>query len=82
MTMPPPRTTTVSDDSGSESRLTASEWAVLESYHRKGYGSNWSQKDKVVLTSALSKAYGKRSALHPGDLAKILRWIQEGSEGK
>jgi hypothetical protein len=80
--MPPHRMTTPSDDSGSESPLTTSEWGVLESYHRKGYSSNWSQKDKVVLTSALSKAYGTPSALRPGDLAKILRWIQEGSESK
>ena len=80
--MPPIKTTTASDDSGSEPRLTASEWVLLESYHRKGYDTSWSQKDKVVLTSALRKAYGKPSVLRPGQLAKILRWIQEGPKAK
>ncbi len=64
-TMPPDRTTTALDDSGSEPRLTASEWAALERYHKQGYDPKWSQQAKVALTSALSKAYGKPGALRP-----------------
>ena len=68
-------------DGGDGPQLTEAEWAALERYHRRGYNNTWNRDDKVVLTTALTKAYGQPGALRPVDLAKIRKWI-EGSEAQ
>jgi len=69
----------MNNDGGDGPRLTGHEWSVLERYHRGGYDKTWSREDKVALTSALTKAYGQPAVLRPADLAKIRKWIEEGS---
>ena len=80
MPSPPTKTTLAFDDGGDGPGLSAEEWAILEKFHRGGYDGNWNQKDKVVLTNALQKAYGRPGALRETDLAKIMKWISEGRQ--
>ena len=65
-----------------EPPLTADEWRVLERYHRGGYDASWTQKDKITLSSSLRKCYGESRRLPESFLAKIWKWIEEGSNGK
>ena len=78
MPTPPTKATLAFDDGGDGPGLTSEEWATLEKYHRTGYDDRWSQKDKIVLTSALQKAYGKPGVLRDIDWARIKTWILEG----
>jgi len=78
MTMPPDKTTAALDDDGSEPRLNASEWAAITKFHKKGYDEkNWTQKEKVDLTSALNKAYGPTSVLRVADSATLRKWMEK-----
>ncbi len=70
------------DGGGDDHRLTTSEWTFLERYHRRGYNESWTQKDKIILTSALKKAYGQPNSLSAADLAKVLKWIKEGPKAQ
>jgi hypothetical protein len=78
MPKPPDKVALALDDGDNEVNLTSVEWAIVEKYHRGGYDGNWNQTDKLVLTSALRKLYGKPSVLRDADLTKISRWIAEG----
>ena len=78
MTMPPDRTRVARDDGDSEPRLNASEWAAITKFHKKGYDEkNWSQKEKVDLTSALNKAYGPTSVLRVADFDTLRKWMEK-----
>ena len=66
----------------SEQPLTADEWRLLESYHRRGYQVTWNQKDKITLASALRKCYGEGHPLPPSFLAKIRKWIEASPEAE
>jgi hypothetical protein len=76
MTAPP--TTKALDGGDEEPRLTGDEWAILEKYYRGQYGENWTQKDKVVLSSALQKSHGYLTDLPSAFMVKVRKWIEEG----
>jgi hypothetical protein len=76
--MAPPPTATAPDGGDEDPHLTADEWTVLEKYYRGRYDENWSQKDKVVLTSALQKSHAYHTHLPSAFMAKVRKWIEEG----
>jgi hypothetical protein len=68
------------EDEVASSGIASAEWAVLERYHRGIQPDNWSQSDKVTLTSAFQKAYCYPRVSSDADLIKISKWIEEGYE--
>lgn len=76
--MPPDKTTTALESGEDEPQLTPSEMVAITKFHKSGYDkNNWSQKEKIHLTSALNKAYGPSSVLRGGDFARLRKWMEK-----